>query len=58
MLYMQTCPDYRREGGKSKLITVSDGRADAESFWSDRKGQASAPDPFWLFGAVLYFGWA
>lgn len=43
---------------KSKLITVSDGRADAESFWSDRKGQVSAPDPFWLFCAVFYFGWA
>lgn len=43
---------------KSKLITVSDGRADAERFWSDRKGQVSAPDPFWFFYAVLYFGWA
>lgn len=42
---------------KSKLINVSDGRADAE-FLKWQKGPGFRSGPFWLFCAVLYFGWA
>ena len=45
-VYTQTS---RGRETKSKLITVTDGQVDAETFWSDRMDQVSSTDPFWLF---------